>query len=143
MEDPTLEGVVETSFVRKEYYVEPPIKGSAPEVWQAWLEADKQAASAAKRAFTKSQKHAELPEHLQARVVSKVGGVYRQSAMVGFVGDGETSRIEAAVDADQDKRTVMSPWAQVGGRGKSTSQRAGSSKRARAKAARKARKGQN
>ena len=142
-DDTTSSGVVEASFVRREYYLEPPAKGSTPEVWAAWLEADKLAAAQAKRAFTRSQKHAEIPDYLAPKVVAKVGGVYRQSAMVGFVGDGDGSRIEAAVDADQDQRAIMRPWDRVGGRGEATSTRAGSSKRAKRKALRKSRKGQN
>ena len=134
-------GVVEASFVRKETYVDPPAKGSSLEVWQAWLVADKNAAIAAKRAFTKSQAHGEIPDALQARTVSKVGGVYRQSAMVGFVSDGaDSARIEVAVDATQDQ-VVLTPWVQVGGRGKSTAKKINNSKRAKRKALRKARKG--
>ena len=145
MSDTTMpdDGVVEANFVRKEYYVEPPTKGSAPEVWQAWLEADKQAASAAKRAFTKAQKHGEIPEAMAPKAMSKVGGVWRQSALVGLVGDGDTTRLEAAVDADQDTKVHLTPWDKIGGRGERSASRSGSAKRAAAKARRKARKGQN
>lgn len=143
MEHETPEGVQETSFVRKDFYLEPPGKGASPEAWQAWLEADRQAAIQAKRAHTKGLKHGEIPESLQPKVLSKINGVYRQSAMVGLVGEGDSTRIEAAIDADQDTRTHMTPWAKVGGRGASTAGRKGSSKRAGAKARRKARKGQN
>ena len=144
-EDTTLDGVVEASFVRKDFYLDPPEKGASPEVWAAWIEADKQAASAAKRAFTRQQKHQELPEHLQPKAMVKQGGVWRQSALVGFVGDPEqgTARVEAAIDADQESKAHLRPWAEIGGRGQSTAARKGSSKRARAKALRKARKGQN
>ena len=143
MEHEAPEGVQESSFVRKDFYLEPPGKGASPEVWKAWLEADRQAAIQAKRAHTKSLAHADIPEAFQAKVLSKVGGVYRQSAMVGLVGDGDSTRIEAAVDADQDTRTHMTPWAKVGGRGERSAKRSGSAKRAAAKARRKARKGQN
>lgn len=144
MSDTTMpEGVVDASFVRQEYYVEPPAKGASVEVWQAWQKADRQAAINAKRAFTRSQVHAEIPEYLQPKVLAKIGGVYRQSAMVGFVGDGDSSRLEAAVDADQDTKAIMRPWDKIGGRGASTVKRNGSSKRAAAKARRRARKGQN
>lgn len=140
MDEP--QGVVEGSFVRKDFYTAPPEKGAAVEVWEKWLLEDKAAAIGAKRAHTKSLAHGEIPEALQAKVVSKIGGVYRQSSMVGFVSDGaDNSRIEAAVEADQDQRVVLSPWISVGGRGESTSKRRNNEKRAKAKAARKARKG--
>lgn len=132
-------GVVDGSFVRKEFYLPPPEKGAPLEAWEAWQKADDLLAAAAKRKHTKSLKHAEVPEFLQPKVLSKVGGVYRQSAMVGFIGDGDTARVEAAVDADQDRRTVMTPWAKVGGRGSEGSQRlSGAQRRKAKKAARKA-----
>jgi hypothetical protein len=98
------EGVVDSSFVRKDFYLEPPQKGAPVAEWNKWLEADRQAAAQAKRAHTKTLKHAEVPEFLQPKVMAKVNGVYRQSAMVGFVTDGDTSKVEAAVDAEQGKR---------------------------------------
>lgn len=110
MSDPTSEeGVVEANFVRKEWYVEPPAKGAPPEVWAAWLEADRKAAIAAKRAFTKAQKYAEAPESARATVTAKIGGVWKQTALVGFTGDAEsnTLAIEAAVDADQERSIVL------------------------------------
>jgi len=143
-EDTMPEGVVEASFVRREYYVEPPAKGASVEAWQAWQKADRQAAINARRAFTRAQHHAEIPEFLAPKVVSKVGGVYRQSALVGFVGNAESggAQAEVAVEATQDRSVILRPWDQIGGRGASTSARSGSSKRAARKARRKARKGQ-
>jgi len=98
--------VVDSNFVRKDFYLDPPKKGAPVEEWNAWLEADRKAAIQAKRAYTLSQVHGELPEFLQPRTLSKVGGVYRQSAMVGFVGSAEKDNlaVEAAVDAEQGKR---------------------------------------
>jgi len=131
-------GVVNGSFVRKDFYLPPPEKGAPVEAWEAWQKADELLAANAKRKHTKSLKHVEVPEFLQPKVLSKVGGVYRQSAMVGFIGDGDASRVEAAVDADQDHRTHMTPWAKVGGRGSEGKQRSsGAQRRAAKKAARK------
>ncbi len=139
MEEKPKPGVVDGSFVPKAFYLEPPPKNAPPEVWAEWLKADARKAVAAKRAHTKSLAHEELPEYLQPRTVTKVGGVYRQSAMVGFVGDGDTARVEAAVDAEQDTKTHMTPWAKVGGRGAAGSQRASGAQRRKARrAARKA-----
>jgi hypothetical protein len=143
MNDTMPEGVVEANFVRREYYIEPPAKGASVEAWAEWQKADRQAAINAKRAFTKAQAHAEIPEYLQPKAMVKIGGVYRQSALVGLVGDGDSTRLEAAIDADQDTKVHLRPWDQVGGRGERSAKRSGSSKRAKAKALRRARKGQN
>lgn len=135
------QGIVEGSFVRKDFYEKPPEKGATVEVWQEWLARDKAKAIAAKRAHTKTLAHGEIPDALQAKVVSKVGGVYRQSSMVGFVSDGaDSARIEVAINATQDQ-VVLTPWDQVGGRRVSTAKRKNNSRRAKAKALRKARKG--
>ncbi len=138
MSEPT-EGIVEANFVRKEWYVEPPAKGATPEVWAAWLEADRKAAIAAKRAFTLAQKHGEAPESARPTVTAKIGGVWKQTALVGLTGSAEDDAltIEAAVDADQD-RTLATAHFRHGGRGSAGSQRASGA--ARRKAKRKARK---
>jgi hypothetical protein len=140
MEPKDKPGVVNGSFVPKEFYLQPPEKGASPEAWASWLEADAKLASQAKRKHTKSLAHEEVPDFLQPKVLSKVGGVYRQSAMVGFIGDGDTARVEAAVDADQDRRAHLTPWDKVGGRGSEGSQRLSGAQRRKAKRqARKAR----
>lgn len=100
--------IVDGSFVERAFYTEPPGKGAAPEAWEAWLKAEALAKAAHKRAHTKSLRCEEIPEHLRPRVLSKVGGVYRQSALVGFVGGEENTSVEVAIDADQDRRLVLS-----------------------------------
>lgn len=92
------------AFVRRDYYVEPPKAGSSATEWADWLKADSAKARAHKAQWTKAQKHAEIPE-VSPRVVSKIGGVYRQSSLVGFIGGSEDSAgtIDAAVEADQEK----------------------------------------
>jgi hypothetical protein len=101
--------VQDSSFIRKEYYLEPPGKGASVSEWQAWQKADRQAAINAKRAFTKTQAYAEVPESGQAKALVKSGGCWRQSALVGFIGDADqgTSRVEAAIDADQERRVIL------------------------------------
>lgn len=135
----TLEGVQEVNFVRKAFYLEPPAKGATVEVWEAWMQADKDMARADKARHTRSLKHAEVPETGQAKSVTKIGGVYRQSALVGFVGDAEqgTAQVEAAVEAKQD-RMIMQRHT-VGGQKRSKN---GNRKRAKAKEQRRLRKGQ-
>ncbi len=108
MNDPD-EGIVEASFVRKEFYLEPPEKGASPEAWKLWLEADRQAAIAAKRAFTKAQKHGELPETARPTRMTKIGGVWRQTALVGLTGDAETDSLalEPGIEADQERKMIL------------------------------------
>lgn len=139
MDEP--QGLVESSFVRKDFYIAPPEKDAPVEVWQEWLKKDRAAAIVAKRAHTKTLAHGEIPESAQARVVSKIGGVYRQTAMIGLVSEGEDqTRLEPAIEATQD-RVVLNAWDHIGGRGVSTAKRRNNSKRAKLKAARKARRG--
>jgi len=131
--------VVNSSYVRKDFYLSPPVKGAPVEAWEAWQKADDLLAANAKRKHTKSLKHEEVPEFLQPKVLSKVGGVYRQSAMVGFIGDGDTARVEAAVDAEQGKVLALNSF-RHGGRGQQTASRSGSAKRAARRAAKEARR---
>lgn len=97
-------GIVDANFVRQEYYLDPPTKGSSAEAWDMWQKADDQAAAIAKRKHTMSLKHAELPDYLQDNVMVKRGGIYRQGAMVGFVGsaDDGTVQAETAIEATQE-----------------------------------------
>lgn len=102
MDEP--QGLVDSSFVRKDFYLEPPAKDATVEVWNEWLRKDRAAAIAAKRAHTKTLAHSEIPETMRASVVVKIGGVYKQTAMIGLVSEGEDrTRLEAAVEADQDR----------------------------------------
>ena len=110
MSDPNdREGIIDGSFVRKSFYIEPPGPDADPAAWEAWHKADALAARAAKAQHTKSLRHEEIPEYLQAKVVSKVGGVYRQSVNVGFVGsaDDGTLGVEPAIEADQERSIAL------------------------------------
>jgi hypothetical protein len=93
------------TFVRREYYIEPPQSGSAPEVWAQWLKDDSAKARAHKAQYTKASKHAPLPESADVKSWIKKGGVYRQSSLVGFVGGSEdhAGQVEAVVEADQER----------------------------------------
>jgi hypothetical protein len=136
MDEP--QGLVESSFVRKAFYTTPPEKGASVEEWNEWLRQDRAQAIAAKRAHTISLPRG-IPD-VKPMVVAKIGGVYKQTAMVGLVSEGEDqTRLEPAVEATQD-RVVLSAWDHIGGRGVSTAKRRNNSKRAKAKAARRARK---
>jgi hypothetical protein len=124
--------VVDGSFVRAEFYVQPPQAGSSPEAWEKWLAEDRKKAIAAKRAHTMSLKQEEIPEFLQPKMVSKVGGVYRQSNMVGFVGEEGSAQVEPAVEAAQEKLMALAKF-NHGGRGSSGSQRASGAQRRKAR----------
>lgn len=86
-----MDEIIDTSFVRKDFYVNPPAKNASPDAWADWLKADRQEAINAKRAHTRASKTqpAELPEALVQGHVVKVGGVYRQSILTGFTGSAE------------------------------------------------------
>jgi len=90
-----MDSIIDTSFVRKDFYVNPPKTGASREEWEAWLEADAKAAASAKRAHTRASKDQprELPESLAQGIVTKVNGVYRQSCLVGFTGDKEAGTL--------------------------------------------------
>ena len=95
-----------SSFVRQAFYVAPPVQGAPVSMWQAWLDADKKAAIKAKREHTRSLTATELPTILTT--ISKRGGVYRQTSLVGFVGDSESLSPDVAVEANQERELAVS-----------------------------------
>lgn len=101
---------METTFVRKDFYIQPPAKDAPPEEWAEWLKKDTRKAAAHKAAYTKSLEHADIPEEFQASTMRKVGGVWRQSTAIGFVGDVEddTCSAEPMVEAGQDRKVILS-----------------------------------
>jgi len=94
----------ESTFVRKDFYIDPPGKDAKPAEWVKWLEADTKKASAAKAAHTKTLKHAPVPTWLGNEEAWQAGGstdvstgdgVHRQGNMVGFTGDAEEGTCQA------------------------------------------------
>jgi hypothetical protein len=85
------------TFIRKDFYIEPPKKDAPVEEWNNWLEADKRKAAAAKAQHTKSLEQAEIPTWMGNSEVWQSGGatdrvvngVHTQGDMVGFTGDPE------------------------------------------------------
>jgi hypothetical protein len=92
---------MDSTFVRKAFYLEPPDKNAKPEAWDKWIKAESLKARAAKASFTRKQAHSYMPQ----MGMSKIGGVWRQSVMVGLSGsaDNETLTREILVDASQEK----------------------------------------
>ena len=122
-------GILDGSFVREAFYLSPPESKASPDEWNRWLEADRLAASKAKRKHTLSCKHAERPDADKPTMMAKVGGVYRQSSLVGLVGSADTGfSAEPAIEAKQDLQTKLTPWVVVGGRGVSK-RKSGSARR--------------
>jgi hypothetical protein len=130
---------MDNTFVRKDFYVEPPAKDAPVEEWNNWLKKDNAKARAAKATFTKSQTQAELPEFAQGVSVRKVGGVYRQSTAIGFVGEGENNgHLEPVVAPSQERDYIL---ARMGGNARGVSHTlSGNEKRKARRARRKARK---
>ena len=85
-------------FVRKDFYIDPPAKNASPEEWQAWLQADKRKAAAAKAQYTKSfEQVTEAPEWLAGNadmVTVKRDGVHTQGTIVGFTGSAEEGTLQ-------------------------------------------------
>ncbi len=81
---------MDSTFVRKDFYIQPPGKGASVEEWNDWLARDSRKASAAKAQHTKAQVHAPVPTWLEGEsTVSKRNGVHSQGLLVGFTGDAE------------------------------------------------------
>jgi len=107
----TNEGIVDSSFVAPEFYIEPPSSTATPDEWNAWLKAEKNKATAAKAAHTRSLKHADLPEVYQDGAIMLRGpdGTWRQSVAVGFSGDFSSGQgnMEVLAPATQEREFVM------------------------------------
>ncbi len=92
-----------STFVRKDFYIDPPGKDATPEDWQNWQKADDKKAATAKAQHTKSLKHAPVPTWLGndevwqsgGTLVSPGDGVHRQVNMVGFTGDPADGTVKA------------------------------------------------
>jgi hypothetical protein len=96
---------MESTFVRKDFYVAPPSENAAPSEWARWLKADRLKAAAAKRAWTKAQKPAALEDRPDtAAAMVKRHGRWVQSVAIGFAGDFESGNgsLEPMVEAEQD-----------------------------------------
>lgn len=101
---------MDSTFVRQDFYIDPPSADADPKEWAEWLKRDNRKAAAAKAAHTKSLEYADTPEEFQSGSMRKVGGVWRQSVAVGFNGSAEegTCTVEPVMEATQEKATILS-----------------------------------
>ena len=101
---------MDSTFVRKDFYVTPPAKDSTPEEWATWLKQDQAKAKAAKAAFTRSLKAQEMPAHLNGTATRKINGVWRSTTAIGFTGSVEdgTGQAEAIIEPNQERDIARS-----------------------------------
>jgi len=98
--------IIDTSFVEKEFYHEPPKATATPEEWTAWMDGEKKARANAKRAFTKAQDHADTPDQFHDVVMVKQGGVWRQgNIMMGFNGNSDEGTLEGDLGENAKQET--------------------------------------
>jgi hypothetical protein len=126
---------MDSTFVRRDFYIAPPSENAAPSEWARWLKADRLKAAAAKRAWTKAQKPAALEDRPDtAAVVVKRHGKWTQSVALGFSGDFESGNgsLEPIEEATQDNVITM-PWVQSarGTRSKNRNKRRAASRKDR------------
>ena len=128
---------MDSTCVRKDFYLDPPAKGSPPEAWEVWLKADRKEAAKAKAAYTRSLKAVEMPAHLNGTATRKINGVWRSTTAIGFTGSAEdgTGQAEAIVEPTQERDFIRARLTGVDrGKGKSGAQKR-DSHRAKLKAA--------
>lgn len=95
--------VEDNTFVRKDFYIQPPGPDAKPAEWAAWIEADDKKAAVHKAQHTKSLEHAPVPTWLgnaegwQAGGLGDrvVNGAHTQGDLVGFTGDAEEGTCQA------------------------------------------------
>jgi|GEM_PF-5217075 len=101
--------IQDTSFVAKEFYVEPPTAGSSADTWRKWLKDDHSQRKAARARFTRSLSQASAPINEDTIGAYKQNGVYRQGAALGFQGSAEDNSLtlEASVEASQEYHIAL------------------------------------
>lgn len=101
---------MDSTFVRKDFYIDPPADNASAEEWLKWLKKDQRKAAAAKAAYTRSLDHADTPEEFQETATRKVNGRWVQCTMVGFTGDPDSdagAQAEQAVESDQEEVAIL------------------------------------
>ena len=96
---------MENTFVRKDFYTEPPDRNANPEEWTKWAEQDDRQARADKARFTRLQNKTTQAGELPESSTVKIGGVWRQAVAFGFSGsvDEGTLTREVLVEASQEQ----------------------------------------
>lgn len=101
---------MDATFVRKDFYSEPPASGAGVEEWTNWAAKDDRKAAAAKAQYTKSFNQQECPSWLVGEtVVTKQNGVHTQSTLVGFTGSADAGdcQAEVAVQPGQEHHIAL------------------------------------
>lgn len=92
------------SFVRKDFYIQPPKADADPREWSAWLEADRKEAIKDRREYNKTIRPTERPEVYQETTMRRINGVWRQSTAIGISGSPEDGvTLEPTVEATQER----------------------------------------
>lgn len=90
------------TFVRKDFYINPPSTNSNEEEWHKWFKEDNLKARIEKAKFTRASKSENINE-LPAFSTMKINGVYKQVPSVGFIDGILEPVIEAQQEIDIDK----------------------------------------
>ena len=124
--------IIDSSFVRADFYCEPPTNGNVAE-WKAWQKDDNNKARAAKAAYTKSFKDADKPEELTEGAVRKINGCWRQCLNLALSGDSEGDGfISAEPVTEAEQEAIITAQQLESARHKRGGRREGKSARRRA-----------
>lgn len=97
---------MDTTFVRKDFYISPPNQDASEREWNEWLRADNRRASVEKARHTRKMQQSDLPDEYQGNSMRRVDGVWRQTTAVGLSGDFDSSNggtMEPTVEPEQER----------------------------------------
>jgi len=123
-----------TTFVGRDFYVQPPSSNASAKEWDEWMRKDRRKRAGAKAAFTRGQKQVDL--ELDQKVF-KHEGVWRSQTPIGFSGSEETGfSVEPIQESNQEKladrdKLLAEPKRKSGSRSKHKSARRRANRRAR------------
>lgn len=101
---------MDSTFIRKSFYIQPPSKDASAEEWAKWIKKDNRRAAAHKAQVTKSLAHADTPEEYAAGTTRKVNGVWKQVPNVGFSGgngEDEPGEAQPVEEATQERTAIV------------------------------------
>ena len=104
---------VESTFVRKSFYIQPPDENASLDDWKAWQIQDDKKASVEKRKHTMAQTPSDQPEDFQDTTMRKINGVWRMAPSVGLVGNAEEGSCRAEPitgPSPQAKIIILADW---------------------------------
>lgn len=98
--------IMDSTFVRKDFYISPPNQDASEEEWNNWLRADNRKAAVEKAQHTRKMQQSDLPDEYQGNSIRRVNGVWRQTTAVGLSGDFDSSNggtVEPTVEPEQER----------------------------------------